>query len=96
MNYEMTRGYAKNYKLSDFNKEMCRSSVNIPTFLKEWKRVTTHLGPIQVGCKVYGNANSDFTSETPVYNFLLDNIIKENANGKIIAGIFHNYAKLHN
>lgn len=92
----MSRGYAKNYKLNDFNTEMCRDYINLPIFLKDWKRITNHLGPIQVGCKIYGTANSDFTDDAPVYNFLLDNIIKDNANGKIIAGIFHNYAKLHN
>jgi hypothetical protein len=31
-----------------------------------------------------------------VYNFLLDNRVKENANGKIMVGIYHNFAKSHN
>lgn len=49
-----------------------------------------------MGCKIYGTMNDQLNEKSPVYNFLLDNILKENAAGKIITGIFSNYAKTQN
>jgi len=68
----------------------------LPVFIKEWKRIANYLGPIQVGCKPYGTANNQLNDSSGIYNFLLDNIIKDNANGKILVGIYHNFAVLHN
>jgi hypothetical protein len=40
--------------------------------------------------------NNELTPSSSVYNFVLDNRVKENANGKIMVGIYNNFAKAHN
>ena len=54
------------------------------------------MGPIQVECKIFGTMNDEQNRNSPVGWFLPDNISKENANGKVIIGLLHNYASLHN
>jgi hypothetical protein len=66
------------------------------SFFDKWKRISSNLGPIQVECKIFGTMNDQLSVKSPIYNFLLDNQVKENANGKIMVGIYHNFARLHN
>lgn len=40
--------------------------------------------------------NDQLNASSDIYNFLLDDILKFNACGKLIAGIFHNFALTHN
>jgi hypothetical protein len=40
--------------------------------------------------------NDQLTMKSPIYNFLLDNQVQDNANGKIMVRIYHNFAKFHN
>lgn len=96
MHYLVSRGYAKDYRLADFNEQVCGNQADLNSFFRCWKRLYSYLGPIQVGCKSYGRINDEFTPFTPVYNFLLDDTLKENGNGKVICGIYNNYATLHN
>lgn len=51
---------------------MCNSEVDLIEFIQSWKKISTHMGPVQVNCKVFGKMNDDIKTSTPIYDLLLD------------------------
>jgi hypothetical protein len=61
-----------------------------------WNRLANRLGVLQNNCTVVGKMNNEYSTETPMKAFLLDNSTKENGYGLILSSLFHNFAKAHN
>jgi hypothetical protein len=65
-------------------------------FFTNWKKIAQQLGSLQIECKIIGRMNDQLTVKSSMVNFLLENRVKENPFGKVIVGIYHNFAKAHN
>jgi hypothetical protein len=61
-----------------------------------WNKLANRLGILQNDCTVVGKMNNEYSVETPIKAFLLDNSTKENAYGLTLSSLFHNFSKMHN
>jgi hypothetical protein len=60
------------------------------------EKISLRLVILQNDCTVVGKMNKEYSVETPIKAFLLDNSTKENAYGLTLSSLFHNFAKMHN
>lgn len=57
VNKRFTRAYCKRVSIKDFIQQQEITTVNLDVFFNSWRKISRDLGPIQVGCKVYGKMN---------------------------------------
>lgn len=61
-----------------------------------WNRLAKRLGTLQNACTVVGKMNDEYSLDTEVKAFLIDNVSKKNPYGLILSALFHNFAIIHN
>lgn len=90
--------------LGDFIKELKEKKqnklhevlANPQTAVEAWNRLAKKLGVLQNNCTKVGKMNDEYSLNTEVKAFLIDNVSKKNPYGLILSSVFHNFAIMHN
>lgn len=58
--------------------------------MESWNHLAKKIGVIQCECKTLGRMSDEYSfDKSPLINFLVDELEKENYVGKMMSGVFH-------